>query len=126
MRYKIVYTLLFITISLGAYSQEKVTLSGVVTVKTNTETISGASIFIPEAKVSTITNAYGFYSITLPKGEYTIVISCIGFVNIEDHILLTGNIKRNFSMLEKSKTLDEVVVKYNRSATNTQKPEMSV
>ncbi|MEZ2443378.1 TonB-dependent receptor [Chitinophaga sp. RCC_12] len=126
MRYKTIYTLLLITISFGAYSQGKVTLSGTITIKTNTETIIGASIFIPEAKVSAITNAYGFYSITLPKGEYTIVISCLGFENIEEHIVLTGNVKKNFSMLEKTKTLDEVVIKYNNSASNIRKPEMSV
>ncbi|WP_127132414.1 TonB-dependent receptor [Pseudoflavitalea rhizosphaerae] len=126
MRYKIIITLLFLAISSMVFSQEKFTLSGTVTIKSNTETIIGASIFIPEAKVTIVTNSYGFYSITLPKGEYTIVISYVGFENIEEHISLTGNIRKNFSMLEKSKTLDSVVIKHNRSASNIQKPEMSV
>lgn len=126
MRHKIIYTLLLITISFGAYSQEKVTLSGTITMKTNTETVIGASVFIPEAKVSAVSNAYGFYSITLPKGEYTIVISCIGFESIEEHISLTQNTRKNFQMPEKTKTLDEVVVKSNNSASNIRKPEMSV
>lgn len=126
MRYKIIYTLLLTTISSGAYSQEKFTLSGTINMKTSTETIIGASIFIPGAKASTITNAYGFYSLTLPKGEYTIVISCVGFETIEEHIVLAANTRKNFSMLEKSKNLNEVVVKYNGSASNIQKPEMSV
>ncbi|SMC40411.1 TonB-dependent receptor [Pedobacter africanus] len=126
MRNEIICTLLFIAISFGAYSQEKVTLSGVVTIKTNTETISGAGIFIPESRVSAATNAYGFYAITLPKGEYTIIVSCVGFENIEEHISLEENTKKNFSMLEKSKALDEVVIKHNGSASNIRKPEMSV
>lgn len=126
MRYEIIYLLLFTALSFRGYSQEKATLSGTITIKTNTETIAGASIFIPEAKVSTATNAYGFYSITLPKGEYTIVISCVGFENIEEQISLAGNTRKDFSMLEKSKTLDEVVIKYNSSASNIRKPEMSV
>ncbi|MGF6847973.1 hypothetical protein QFZ51_003208 [Chitinophaga sp. W3I9] len=126
MRYKIIYTLLFIVISFGAYSQQKVTLSGTVTMKTNTETIIGASVFIPEAKASAVTNAYGFYSITLPKGAYTIVISCIGFENIEEHISLTENTRANFSMLEKSRTLNEVVIKDRSSTNNIRNPEMSV
>lgn len=126
MKYKIIYTLLFIIIASGLYAQDKVTLSGTVTIKTNTETIIGASIFIPEAKVSAVTNAYGFYSITLPKGEYTIVISYVGFETIEERIFLTSNMKKDFSMPEKSKTLDEVVVKYNSSASNIRKPEMSI
>ena len=126
MRYKILYTLLFIVISSGAYSQGKATLSGIITMKANTETITGASIFIPEAKVSTVTNAYGFYSITLPKGEYTIIISCVGFESIEEPVILKENTRKDFSMLEKSKTLEEVVVKSRRSATDILKPEMSV
>lgn len=126
MRYEIIYFLLFTALSFRSYSQEKATLSGTITIKTNTEAITGASIFIPEAKVSTATNAYGFYSITLPKGEYTIVISCVGFENIEEQISLAVNTRKDFSMLEKSKTLDEVVIKYNGSASNIRKPEMSV
>ncbi|WP_232831849.1 TonB-dependent receptor [Taibaiella helva] len=114
------------TISLGAHAQENVTLSGIITAKTNTETVIGASIFIPEAKVSTVTDAYGFYSIPLPKGTYTIVISYVGFENIEESIVLTENTRKDFSMLEKSKMLDEVEIKYNSSASNIQKPEMSV
>ncbi|MFB6456925.1 TonB-dependent receptor domain-containing protein [Chitinophaga sp. Hz27] len=126
MSYKVLYTILLSTISICANSQEKVTLSGIISAKLNTETIIGASIFIAEAKVSTITNAYGFYSITLPKGEYTIVISCLGFENIEEHIILNGNIKKNYSMLDKSKTLNEVVIRHNNSVSNIRKPEMSV
>ncbi|SKA35823.1 TonB-dependent Receptor Plug Domain [Chitinophaga eiseniae] len=126
MRYKILYTLLFTTIVFRAYTQEKVTLSGTITMKTSTETVIGASIFIPEAKVSAVSNAYGFYTITLPKGEYTIVISCIGFERIEEHISLKQNTRRNFPLSEKSKTLDEVVIKYNNTTSNIRNPEMSV
>ncbi|WP_223833677.1 TonB-dependent receptor [Pedobacter riviphilus] len=126
MTNKIIHTLLLIVISFVAYGQEKFTLSGTIVVKANTETISGASIYIPEAKVSTVTNAYGFYAIALPKGTYTIVISYVGFEPIEEHIVLTKNLKKDFSMNEKSKALDEIEIKYNSSVSNIRKPEMSV
>nr|WP_295870366.1 TonB-dependent receptor [uncultured Chitinophaga sp.] len=126
MRYKILGILVLTALSLGTYAQEKVTLSGTITMKTNTETVIGASIFIPEAKVSTVSNAYGFYAVTLPKGTYTIVVSYIGFERIEEHISLHQNTKRNFSLLEKSKTLNEVVIKDNSTASNIRAPEMSV
>lgn len=126
MKYKIIYALLLVTCSLTAYSQEKFTLSGTIAVLSNNETIIGASIFIPEAKVSATTNSYGFYSITLPKGEYTIVINYVGFENIEEHISLTKNIKKDFSMTEKSTVLDAVVISSNNSKTNIRKAEMSV
>ncbi|WP_018628038.1 TonB-dependent receptor [Niabella aurantiaca] len=126
MRYKLFYSLLFVTISFAAYSQERFTLSGTIASQLDNETIIGASIFIPEVNVGTVTNSYGFYSITLPKGEYTIEVSYSGLENIEEHISLTESIKKNFSMTERDESLEEVVVTANTSTTNIRKPEMSV
>jgi len=109
-----------------AFSQEKVTLSGTIANKTNNETLIGVNIVIPEAKASTTTNSYGFYSITLPKGNYTLIISYVGFDNVEEKISLIQNTKKNIEMFENSKSLDEVVVKSNKSKANIRKPEMSV
>jgi len=127
MNYKIkIYLILFIvTISQNAFSQEKFTLSGTIANKANNETLIGVNIVIPEANVGVITNSYGFYSITLPKGDYTIVISYIGFDNVEEKISLTQNTKKNFVMLENSKTLEEVVIKSNKTKISIRKPEMS-
>ncbi|SHL36572.1 TonB-dependent Receptor Plug Domain [Chitinophaga jiangningensis] len=126
MVHKVIYLLLLFTVPLWVYAQEKVTLSGIVTMKTSTETITGASIYIPEAKVSTVTNAYGYYAVTLPKGDYTIVVSCVGFERIEEHISLTQNTKTNYAMPDKSKTLAEVVIKSGSVVSDVRKPEMSV
>ncbi|SCX83787.1 TonB-dependent receptor [Flavobacterium caeni] len=113
--------------SLAAQAQEaKFTLSGTVSNTGNTETLIGINIVIPEANVSTVTNAYGFYSITLPKGDYTIIISYLGFDDLTETIALTGNTKRNFGMTEASKALDEVVVTTNKTKANIRKPEISV
>lgn len=126
MKYSISYVLLLLTTAFSAFSQEKVTLSGTIANTSNNETLIGVNIVIPEAKASTITNSYGFYSITLPKGEYTISISYMGFDTVEEKISLTENTKKNFTMLENSKTLEEVVIKTNKTKTNIRKPEMSV
>ena len=77
---------LFFTVAGHAYSQEKVTVSGTISNKSNTETLIGVTIYIPEAKVSITTNSYGFYTTTLPKGTYTIIISHVGFDNVEETI----------------------------------------
>lgn len=126
MKEKSICVLLFISISLLSYAQEKFTLSGTIAIQSNKETIIGASIFIPEAKVTVTSNAYGFYSITLPKGEYTVIISYVGFDEIQEKISLTENTKKNFDMLEKSTQLDAVVITSNNTKTNIRKPEMSV
>jgi len=109
----------------NAYSQQKVTLSGTIANKSNNETLIGVNIAIPEANFSTITNSYGFYSITLPKGDYTIIISYMGFNNMEERISLNVNTKKNFVMLENSNALQEVVVSSNKTKANIRKPEMS-
>lgn len=108
------------------YAQDKVTLSGTIANKSNNETLIGVNIVIPEAKASITTNSYGFYSITLPKGEYTISISYMGFESTEEKISLTQNTKKDFTLNESSKELDEVVIKTNKTKVNIRKPEMSV
>ncbi len=127
MRNPIFYVLLFVTISFTAYSQEKFTLSGTIADKSSNETLIGVSIYIPEANTGTSTNSYGFYSITLPKGDYTLIINYIGFGNIEEKISLTQNIKKNFEMAESSTELEAVVITgHNSTRVNIRKPEMSI
>lgn len=120
------FLLLFLFFGLfTSFAQEKVTLSGVISDNNNNETLIGVNIFIPEIKSSITTNEYGFYSITIPKGEYTISINSIGFQAIEEKITLSENTKRNFGLSAESKTLDEVVVT-SKNKANIKKPEMSV
>src|SRR5687768_18277873 len=69
------FTLVF---SIG-YSQEKVTLNGYVKDADNGEELIGVTVYIPELKAGAVTNAYGFYSITLPRGTYEIQFSYIGY-----------------------------------------------
>jgi hypothetical protein len=116
---------LFLAFVGHANAQEKVTLSGTIFNKSSSETLIGVSIYIPKGKVAITTNSYGFYSTTLPKGTYTIVLSYVGYDRLEDSITLTKNTKRNFGLSESSKTLDEVSVKANTPQANIRIPEMS-
>lgn len=113
---------------MAAFAQEKVTLSGTIANKTNNETLIGATISVPEANISAATNSYGFYSISLPKGEYTIVVTYPDFEQTEEKVSLSRSIKRNFVITESSRTksIEEVVLKGTSSKTNIRTPEMSV
>lgn len=126
------YLLLFLLASIVAFAQEKVTLSGTIANKTNNETLIGTSVSVSEANITVYTNSYGYYSITLPKGEYTITISNPDFETLEEKIPLTENLKRNFVMTEinrtetsKTKNIETVVLKGSSTKTNIQTPEMS-
>ena len=112
--------------SLLGFGQEKVTLSGVVSDANNNETLIGVSVYVSELNIGAYTNEYGFYSITLPKGNYTLQISYIGFETFSEKLEIDQNVKKNFSLKESKQELKEVVITENAYKTNIKKPEMSV
>lgn len=59
--------------SSGFFAQENVTLSGHIYDGSNGEPLIGANAIVPSLKVAATTNTYGFFSLTLPKGTYTVV-----------------------------------------------------
>jgi len=108
------------------YSQEKVTLSGTVIDTNNNESLIGVVIEIPALKISTITNEYGFYSLTIPKGTYSVVVSTIGYKTKTIEISIQENSKLTFDINADAKELDAVIVNKNPYRTIINKPEMSV
>src|SRR6218665_155087 len=97
MRIIILFTL--ITLSFGsALAQEKATLSGNIRDKSDGEDIIGARIKVKDQTIGTVTNEYGFYSLTIPKGKYTIVFSFPGYKDIEEEIGLDQNVTKDISL----------------------------
>lgn len=126
MSAKKLYTLLIVIFSvLNSFSQEKFTLSGTISDNKNNETLIGVNVFIPLLKIGTTTNEYGFYSLAIPKGEYDVEISYVGYQTIQKNIVLNQNTKANFSISESGQELQEVVIKDNRNKINIKSPEMS-
>ncbi|WP_366187291.1 TonB-dependent receptor [Flavobacterium ovatum] len=107
-------------------SKQKFTLSGIISDNKNNETLIGVNIYIPETQSSINTNQYGFYSITLPKGSYTVLISYIGFKNITKKVTLDKNTKLNLNLTDSQEELDEVIVTGTNTSILIRKPEMSV
>jgi hypothetical protein len=121
------YLLLISLIStLLTYSQEKFTLTGTVKDQSSLESLIGVNIIIPELQTGTTSNEYGFYSLTLPKGNYNIEISYLGFESIKTNINLDKDISYNISLKESTEDLDEVVIKQNIERVKIKNPEMSV
>ena len=60
-----------------ATAQEKFTLNGTLTETATGETLIGVNVIVPELQTGTMTNEYGFYSITLPEGEYEVVLAVL-------------------------------------------------
>ncbi|WP_431244569.1 TonB-dependent receptor [Flavobacterium sp. P21] len=109
-----------------SYSQEKFTLSGTIKDNKSNETLIAVNVYIPSLKIGTTTNEYGFYSLTIPKGEHQIEISYVGYQILQQTVLLNQNTKMNFSLSEGAgQELQEVVIKENKGKINTKSPEMS-
>lgn len=121
------YLLLFLLCgALPALAQEKFTLSGTVIDGNSNETLIGVNVVVTELKTGVTTNEYGFYSITLPKGTYTLQLSYLGYKTIEQTLDLNQNIKNNFNLFGNETTLKEVIITDNKSKIDIKKPEMSV
>ena len=121
-----IYTIVFILLTCNLWSQTNYTLSGTITAEASNETLIGVNVLIPEINKGTVTNEYGFYSITLPEGSYTIQISILGYAPIQQTIQLTENKRLNFSLEESTEMLEEVVIEEDVEQLNIRKPQMSV
>lgn len=105
----------------NASAQAKYSVSGTVKSDETGETIIGATIKVNDKYTSS--NEYGFYSITLDKGDYTLEVSYVGFELFIKQIQLNGNLTLNVSLPKKDPELENVVITANsrpRNVANTQ------
>src|SRR5690606_17807839 len=115
--------LLFIIPSL-LFAQEKFTLSGNIKDAADGEDLVGVTVFIKELPgVGTVTNLYGFYSITLPKGDYTVQYKYLGYQTIEFKAELTKNIKNNIQLASGTTELNVVEITAEKENQNIRSTE---
>ncbi|MEZ4722305.1 MAG: TonB-dependent receptor [Flavobacteriales bacterium] len=117
---------LLMLLSLGAISQNKVTLSGYVKDKESGEGMIAATVLIKELNAGTVTNEYGFYSLSVAPGSYTIEYSFIGFETVSESINLTSNITKNVEIGFSETLLEEVVITEEKEDEALTSVEMSV
>ena len=105
---------------------DKVTISGSIRDAETGEDLIGATVKITELGTGTITNVYGFYSITLKKGNYTLEITYIGYKKQTEEITLSQNIKKNYNLVPTDQQLKELVISAEREDQNVTQVQMSV
>jgi len=103
-----------------------VTLSGYLKDKANGEALIGATIYIPQLKTGVITNPYGFYSISVPQGNYSVTFSFIGYQTQSPQINLDVNKQLNVFLEEDATKVDEVVVLGEKKNRNVESLQMSM
>jgi hypothetical protein len=115
----------FLLLTLHVQAQEKATLNGYVKDASNGEELIGVSVYVPELKAGTITNAYGFYSITLPKGTYDVQYSYLGYSLQKFTAELNQNIAHNVELQNEATVIKEIVVTDKRVDENVVSIQMS-
>jgi len=122
LRY-LLFTIL--NVGLSSYAQSY-TLSGSITAADTKETLLGVTVYAQSTASGTVSNNYGVYSLTLPKGNYRIVFQNLGFKSNSTEVTLDRDQVLNVSLEPQSEELDEVVVTEDVERIRLRAPEMSV
>jgi hypothetical protein len=118
---------LFLLPTFTASAQQKHTISGTVRDKNSGEVLIGASISIMELSHSgSISNSYGFYSISAPAGDYTLIASFSGYKSDTIVVSLNKDLLKSIQLLPISSELQEVEVSSTKKNANVTNPVAGV
>jgi hypothetical protein len=93
-----------------------VTLRGYVRDSASGEALMGASLYIQEVAMGTTTNTYGFYSLTVPRHTYTLIVSHMGYRPVSKRIRLIEDHRMDIQLPATTHQLAEVVVSSGTSS----------
>ena len=96
-------------VSTSAFAHKNHTISGHVQDAESGEQLIGATLYSQGTRMGVVSNVYGFYSLTLPEGKHTVIVSFIGYTPRKYEIDLNKNIRINFD-LDPGTFLEEAVV----------------
>jgi hypothetical protein len=124
--YRIISALLLIVgFTSGSFAQ-KFTISGYIKDASNGEELIGASVTIKENNLGVVTNTYGFYSMTVEKGSYTVVYRYMGYDDLTRQVNLNKNTTLNIELSEKAREMKAAVVSAKRAEQQVENKKISV
>jgi len=112
-------------VQIGNGASDRATINGYIREASSGEAIIGASIYVEEVADGTVTNQFGYYSITLPVGRYHLKVSYIGWEDEEITVDLRGNGKRDFELFEETVRLEGVTITDREQDANISSVQMN-
>lgn len=103
----------------------KVTLSGYIKDSANGESIVGAIVKIEGTEWNANSNVYGFYSLSVAAGNYTVVVSQAGFTSSRINLNITQDLTRNFELSKVEEDFRGVSIKAKKRENFVEKVDMS-
>ena len=127
MRINYKYYLLIIVIHFFSYNAtgQKYTISGYVKDSLTNEFLIGATIQIAATQTGISSNAYGFYSTQVERGNVTLEVNYIGYERKSITINLLSDISLDIRLAEKNQMLKEVVISSKKTNQRIKSTEMS-
>ena len=113
MKNSILLFLLFFVIGSTVLAQNYA-VSGEVRDNATGESIIGATVFIKNKNSGAVTNSFGFYSITLPAGNYEMELRCVGYQTLLAPLKLQTNVHKDFELNPISFTGGSVIIEGTR------------
>ncbi len=107
-------------------AQTKYTLSGYLRDASNGESLIGATAYIADLEQGVASNEYGFYSISVPPGTYTVEFAYLGMQTQRKTVNLDRNVTLDIELSDMAAELVEVVVTGEAEDRNVTDIEMSV
>ncbi|WP_245975221.1 TonB-dependent receptor [Deminuibacter soli] len=107
-------------------AQQRYTISGAVRSKKSGESIIGATVTVQGKNTGVVTNDYGFFSLTLPQGRYTVIIAAVGLQAQQIEVDLNKNTELNTQLQEESNTLQDVTVSAQSKGRSISSTQMGV
>ena len=117
--------LFFFCLSSFLVAQEQFTLSGFIREAVSSEELIGANIICEDLTIGATTNAYGFYSISLPKGNYSIRYSFIGYQDKVVQVAMIEDKRLDVALELYAEELTEIVLE-DEAQQKVRSIEMSV
>jgi hypothetical protein len=119
-----IFLIFLCSFNLTLQAQEKFTFNGYVRDSLTGETIIGSTVTVVGSNRSLLTNNYGFFSVTLPAGDYDVLFSHVSYETVSRRLSLRSDQTFTISLLPKSAALQEVVVFNKRKDGNVKNAQM--
>ena len=122
--FRLIVFSLFLLSAGAIQAQKKFTLSGFVKDSETGESLPSANVVVLETKQGASTNTYGFYSLSLIEGSYTVSVSYLGFQEFTQKVNLKADQRININLAPKSIQAKEVEITDTRIGNNLQSTDM--
>lgn len=123
---RIIVAFLLCIIPFSIYAQDY-KITGLISDERTKEALIGVSISVSEQPTyGTITDTSGKYALDLPKGDYNLRVSYMGYNDKMVKVSVTGNLRQNITLSQSSIALEEVIVTSKRPDANVTDPQSGV